>query len=379
MARIIYGQQVTDKSGLKIREDDLPAFFAQARAYNQRLLKAGRKVAYFFIDPLLFSFEAGNRFYFKVLQTPRIDKLNYYRSGAGPIHALSDARQLIDHHLYDAVFIFGFEPLLTGKKIYGSAALSRAMDIFNGPNLLSCYNGLAVAICRKYGLAKEDFLTLADLLYRNYCHTYEGIDQKQLTEARPRGRFMEDRGAPLFRITDCANPNLDFAGGIIVANNEAADLLAIANQRQLDIISVQHAMVEADPEDLSKISGGELFPHLSHIFTELKQESGIDLCAESAAVMLDAYTCYPPIPLAFLICGGFMETPRQLEEVLAARDITINGGLSLAGAPWNNPVLSSLVSMYEKLPAARAHWGLVHGNGGIGEAQGLALLQKVLV
>jgi hypothetical protein len=106
--------------------------------------------------------------------------------------------------------------------------------------------------------------------------------------------------------------------------------------------------------------------------------AGVDLVREFQArrLLLDVYTCYPPIPLAFLLTCGFASSPAELLRLLADYEITLTGGLNLAGAPWNNPVLHGLITAYRQLPQTPARRFLIHGNGGIGESQGLILLSS---
>ena len=370
MAKIIYGERIIDKSGLNISKGLMRETFSRAIAASKQL--HDKRVAYFFIDPVMHGFEAGNHFYFEIFACQVIQKLNYYRSGAGPLHALNDACQLIDNNLFDAVFIFGFEPLLSNKRKEGKQAVKNAMDIFDGTGLLECYNRLGEHMCDELNLSKQQFATLADCLFDNYAAS-------RIDEVKPeRGRYMDDAMAPLFRLTDCANPNLDFAGGIIVSNQSVARQLGMADT--VDVVSVQQATVEADPSAPQKIVGDKncFFPHIQKIIDAMQKESRQDihrLLAEDN-LLLDIYTCYPPIPLGFLLASKLAPTIKDIPEFLQKHAITLEGGLNLAGAPWNNPVLSSLVSMYHLLLNGRTEYGLLHGNGGIGENQAVALLKK---
>lgn len=373
MSRIIYGRKFSFTSAGLIRP--VQEMFAAVASLHQQM--RGQRLAYAFIDPLMHGFEAGNRFYFDLLQTKNIDKLNYYRSGAGPLHALYDAHLWVKHNLYDAVFIFGYEPLLSNKLAFGKQAVNAAMDIFNGPNLLACYNGLAEIMCRELGLSVDEFSRLASLLFANYTRTARRLGIEPIAE---RGPYMAEAGAPLFRLSDCANPNLDFAAGIIVSSEKLAQNLGIDRDRQLDILAVSHTMVQADPYNLSKITGNKnnLFPHIAAIVQKLEQQAGIDIKhhLNHGNLLLDVYTCYPPIPLGFLLASGLLPSVRDLEPFLEQHEITITAGLNLGLAPWNNPVLGSLVAMLEQLAQTGARYGLVHGNGGIGENQAIALLAR---
>ena len=60
--------------------------------------------------------------------------------------------------------------------------------------------------------------------------------------------------------------------------------------------------------------------------------------------------------------------------VIEGHPITVTGGMNLAGAPWNNPALHALIVMHERLLEGPEECGLVHGNGGVGGYQGVAIL-----
>ncbi|MDO0826030.1 hypothetical protein [Desulfosporosinus nitroreducens] len=140
------------------------------------------------------------------------------KSGASPVQTLCDAKELINKDLYDAVFIFGYDPLLTNKHVYGKNIIKQAMDIFNGKSILECYNLISHRMCEEMGISKEFFLQLTDDLYINYLKTYVKNTNQKVTYDR--GRMLENLKGDLFRMTDCANPNIDFAGGVILANDQ---------------------------------------------------------------------------------------------------------------------------------------------------------------
>ena len=379
MAQIIYGHKISSKHADTMDETKIAEALQDAIVINHCLVKDDKKIAYFFIDPLLNAFEAGNHFYFSILECKTVEKLTCYRSGAGPIQALRDAQEIIDHHLYDAVFIFGYEPLLTNKTKFGKATIQQAMDIFNGPSVLSCYNELGHIFCAELGISFEDFDYLSDCLYQNYCHSFPDTSDSKFIDTEREAK-LSAIGGDLFCLSDCANPNLDFAGGIIVTSDAISDFLGISLADRLEIIAVKTAIVEGHPNNLKSIHGqiNDLFPHLREVFIQIQQASGIDIRSEffQHKLLLDLYTCYPPVPLLFLLASQFAKTISDLPSLLHDYAVTITGGLSLAGAPWNNPALNSLITLFQQLPYSPAQYGLIHGNGGIGEIQGLALLGK---
>ena len=378
MATIIYSEKLTDVEGNQITREALKEVFKEAIKINKKLSLNNKRIAYFFIDPLLNNFEAANNFYFSILECDSIERIETYKSGASPVQALFDAKELIDHDLYDAVFVFGYDPLLSNRLLYGKDVIKQAMDIFNGSSILECYNLIAHKMCEKMGISKELFFQLTDGLYRNYLDTYT----KKIGQAVSyrRGRFMNDLNGDLFRITDCANPDVDFAGGVIIVNDKSADFLNIENEK-VNLTGVKYCMVAGIPEKLDKIVGGKdnLFPHLRSSFLDAQYQANIDVIQEfkNRNLLLELYTCFPPIPLAFLLTTKMVESIRELPQILSSYEITITGGMNFAKAPWNNPALSGLIDMCKAMRKGVKKYGLIHGNGGIGEIQGVAILERM--
>jgi hypothetical protein len=378
MSYIVYAEKIAFGEAGRLSHGLMKERFRGAVDIKNRLLSADRRIACFFIDPLLQSFEAANRFYFGILECDRIQKINAYKSGAGPIQALTDAKELIDHDLYDAVFIFGHEPLLSDTRKYGKDAVVKAMEIMEDYSLIRCYDLLAQRLCLETGLSQEDFCRLADKLYENYTRTFRGNSVSDGGVAR--GRILHDLGTDLFRLTDCANPNLDFAGGLIVASERVADRLDPSPEARVKVLASKYAMVEGSPQAIPGIVGvrGKLFAHMKEAFEQAQSEANISIhdALRRKNLLLEVYTCYPPIPMAFLLAAGFVEDVGRMPAFLDDFEITLTGGMNLAKAPWNNPALNGLIEVSKQLLSQNAEYGLVHGNGGIGEVQGVAVLGR---
>lgn len=72
---------------------------------------------------------------------------------------------------------------------------------------------------------------------------------------------------------------------------------------------------------------------------------------------LDVYSCFPSaVQVAARELGLALDDP--------ARPLTVTGGLTFAGGPWNNYVSHSIATMAEKLVANPGQIGLVTANGG---------------
>ncbi|WP_211216903.1 hypothetical protein [Desulfobacter curvatus] len=343
---------------------------------NNILTAEHKRVAYFFIDPLLHSFEAANRFYFGILGCNTIKKINTYKTGAGPIQAITDAAELIKNDLYDAVFIFGYDPLLSDTRKYGKDTIKKAMEIFQDFSLIQCYDLLARRLCRETDISDDEFRELADNLFNNYLRTFQNKSVAPPNSSR--GKVLRDLGTDLFCLTDCANPNIDFAGGLIVANTRTAEQLNIPEDRRLKVLGSGYSIVQGDPTAINRITGtgNDLFPHLKDAFLRAQAESQIDIIREfqNKNLLLDAYTCYPPIPMALLLVTGFVGNINEIREFLKHHEITVTGGMNIARAAWNNPALNGLIEATEQLIQGHWQYGMVHGNGGIGEAQGITIL-----
>lgn len=257
--------------------------------------------------------------------------------------------------------------------------INKAMGIFQEKSLLECYNLLGHEICKKVGLSIDEFSNISDKLYENYQRTYASITNEVL--GNNRGKSLADSKADLFKLTDCANPNIDFSGGIILANKETADFLQVPDEDRILVSGTAYRVVEGLPEKINTIVGDKnaLFPHLEEAFREAESDAGINFVKEykNNNLLLETYTCYPPIPIAFIFATGMIQDTDEIIDFLDRYEVTITGGMNFARAPWNNPALNGLIEMNKKMKKDQVKYGVVHGNGGIGEVQGVAFLERV--
>lgn len=376
MAVIIYAQRLVDIQGGKASAENLRRKFAGAVQIRGDLEKRGLRIAYMFIDPLLDCFEAANRFYFDILGAQDASLLNIYRSGCSPVMALADARTFLDKNIADAVFIFGHEPLATLKQSKGKPALQEAMDIFEEMSIPAGYNRLAHRLMEITGTSREEFLDMSNQLYANYLRSYPGGDAGKAD----RSKYLESMDADLFTLTDCANPYVDFTGGVIITKESVADALDIPQTSGVELLAAQYNVVGDGPAHIDTIAGAkdDIFPHVRRAYQRACAQAGVDFAREFLAghALLEGYTCYPPIPVGFLLATKIAQNVAEIPQLLAHYSITVTGGMSLARAPWNNPALNGLIALMEELPQTNKKYALVHGNGGLGGLQGVAILGK---
>lgn len=279
------------------------------------------------------------------------EKPGHFKSGAGPIFALKHATELILNGV-DLVRIHGKEEL----RHYPSGELQQRMQVFPGISLPEAYTDLAKSFMAQRGMARETFADLARLLEKNYLET-----------ARNRGISSEPRHeqvTELFRMVDCANPRIDFEAEILVASSHACELLGHGGP---EVVQVEIVEIKDGPENVRELAS---YKHLKELVEYLNLSH-----KEREDLILESYTCYPPVPLALVEALTESSDPKIWSTFIQRHPLTQSGGMNFSRAPWNNPALRGLVLVSKALRSTSAS-GLVHGNGGLGGRQGLALLSK---
>lgn len=287
-----------------------------------------------------------------------------FQSGCGPILALARARELLAEGAADAVVIRGDEPLRTG---YERQERRRLMRVYGDTSIPEAYTSLAQLQTARLGLTVPGYRRLADKLLENYARTARRL-------GRPTRSVHGERAATsLFRFADCADPNVDFRGAVLLGSARAAEALNRPAGPLPKLLAAAVELVDDGPEHLAGIVG---YAHLGRAYGRACDLAGLDFAARFRAgdALLEAYTCFPPVPLGLLLVTGIAPTPASLEGVLAGHEITVTGGMNLAGAPWNNPALHGLIVLLEQLETSVAQIGMVHGNGGVGGYQGVAIV-----
>ncbi|MEZ4462687.1 MAG: hypothetical protein R3E66_23760 [bacterium] len=271
-----------------------------------------------------------------------------FKSGAGPIFALQEACRRVEV-LADVVVIRGYEPLRTG---ISPGERARAMDIYDGVSVPEAYTRLAQAFCKLHGITESEFLTFCRAVEAN-CRATAHARGLKLPEPGQNDQMVTS----LYRRADCANPVIDFEGELIVGSERAAKMLGIPGT------AVGHLRThrEADGPD-----------HVG----ELAQFVGLDRVLDRVTctgLALEVYTCFPIVPLGFLYAAGLATSIEGAIAWVEENPLTISGGMNFARAPWNCPALRALVlAHHHSLNTGQDT--LVHGNGGLGGWQGVAVL-----
>ncbi|WP_299179468.1 hypothetical protein [uncultured Neptuniibacter sp.] len=298
---------------------------------------------------------------------------NHFRSGCAPIEALARARELIEQGM-EAVVISGEDHLKSG---YARDERLNKMAVYgNDYPLTEAYNDLAEHFLRVHDREDEHFRDIAHSLFENYKLSYRNSLADDFNpELLPDERWYRPITS-LFRGVDCANPLVDFSGRLLICSDALLQRLSVSADTVVAIRGVGLGRLAGDgPEYIQEIAD---YTHLKQAYEQCCAEANIDFpkLFRSGEALLEAYTCYPVVPMAFLLMSGLVDLLEEVPAFLEEHSITITGGMNLARAPWNNPALNGLITMYERLIEGDEHYGMVHGNGGLGYRQGVALLSS---
>ncbi len=296
---------------------------------------------------------------------------DHFRSGCGPLDALASAQALIVEQGVEAVVISGEDALKSG---YSRTERLRLMSIYGDEYpLTAAYDALAGHFIRRQGVSESLFRLCAEKLFENYSRSFLALGHS--IEDLPDKRWFDPITAR-FRGVDCANPMVDFCGRLLLVSEDLASKLAIPSDQCVAVsgIDVQH--LDGDGEAyLDEISS---YQHLQQAYRNCCAQAGIDFAARfrDHQALLEVYSCYPVVPMAFMLCSGLIADLEQLPGFLNDYPVTVTGGMNLARGPWNNPALNGLISCYQQLQCSPLRLAAVHGNGGLGYRQGVAILQQ---
>jgi hypothetical protein len=302
------------------------------------------------------------------LSRPWEDELpsNCFKSGASAMDAIEKARSVLQNKESAVVVIKGEDFLRSG---YSKDKREKFMQLYAGKRTpLDGYNELVEPFIRHHGISEEQFFEIRDALFNNYAKTWNA--------PLPDSRWYRPI-TKYFRGVDCANPNIDYSGQLIITNEAHADLLQVPDQERVSILGNAFAKLPVDGfESIPHIAP---YDHLKEVIDRAVSEADIDFNAEflNERALLEVYSCYPLVPMALLLKLGLVKHLKEIPELLKTYEVTITGGLNLAKAPWNLTSLNSLIAMKQRLLSSKNYnYGLVHGNGSLGNQQGITLLGR---
>jgi hypothetical protein len=298
-------------------------------------------------------------------------KSHEFKSGASAMAGIERARRLLRSRKADLVVLKGQDMLKTG---YEHAAREKYMKLYEGKYTpLDGYNDLVPLFLASQKLSESEYFDIRNALFENYIKTWKRFN--------PEGSLPNEKWfQPLtkyFRGVDCANPNVDYSGQMILTTESVAMSLKIPKKERVQILGNAFTKLKIDGlESLPKISS---YLHLKRTLDNAEAEAKIRFKTKffGGEALLDAYTCYPVVPMGLILRLGLVKSLSAIPEFLQSHEITVTGGLNLVKAPWNLTSLNALIVMRQRLMASKKKkYGLVHGNGSLGNQQGITILKR---
>jgi hypothetical protein len=218
-------------------------------------------------------------------------------------------------------------------------------------------------------MSGREFEEIAERLFENYWATWKTLEPDA---TRPDPRWFA-KVTPHFRGVDCANPNIDFEGALLVTTAEGALAAGCEPARR---VLVRGLSVEQQCEDgIEHIPEIVSYEHLQAAYEEACRQAGLDLGSLflEGGVRLEVYSCFPVVPIAFFLATGLARDADDIKRLLDEHPATITGGLNLGRAPWNNSTLNAMVQATEMIRGSTPVIA-VHSNAALGYKQGFAVL-----
>lgn len=296
---------------------------------------------------------------------------NYLFGACSPMQAVLMARSLFDCDQADALILRGEDRLMSD---YTKEERQRLMQCYvRGQTHLDGYLKLAEYFAIHRGIPKDEFHTIAESLFSNYART---ANRRCIRYPEPGAKWFGYINE-YFRGVDCANPYIDFSGAIVVLTTSAADLCEVPDESRTHVLGTQLREVGAD--GLEYIRRVAAYDHLEEVYRDTCDQAATDFSSEFLAgqALLEVYTCYPVVPMAFLLTTGLVANASEIPSFLEEYEITVTGGLNLSRAPWNNTTLNNIIAMIEVLGQDHSiKLAGIHGNGSLGYQQGFMVLRS---
>jgi hypothetical protein len=295
----------------------------------------------------------------------------YLRGATAPLQAIEIARAAFATGKADALLLEGNDLL---RSSYAPDERKRLMRVFQGGRThLEGYALLTQHFIDGMGISLTDFHALAQCLFENYRRTCR-VRSPPCAEPQPRWfDFVNE----YFRGVDCANPYIDFSGAVLLLSERAAQVCEIAPENRIHVLACD--LREAGSDAIEDIPAVSSYAHLETAYTAACRQAGVDFSERFLAgdALLEVYSCYPVVPVAFLLRSGLASDLEAVQELLRRHDVTVTGGLNLGRAPWNNTTLNAIITMSELLrnPGVKRLAG-VHSNSSLGYQQGFLLLGR---
>ena len=299
---------------------------------------------------------------------------NRLRCACSPMTAINRAKELFATGEADAIVIHGRDYLKSDYR-NRKAKRNRLMEIYGEGKgqILDGYDELAGEFLKFWGIGLAEFHQTAEAIFENHLRVWK--------TAHPNGPFPGPEWyEPIskhFRGVDCANPSVDFEGCLVVADAGAVKKCGFDKGALVRITGC--AVEQACEDSLETIPQIVPYDHLARAYRDACREAGADFSDLFLAnrALLEVYTCYPVVPMGFLLSSGMVADFSEIAEFANRHALTVTGGLNLAKAPWNNTTLQAFAAMNASLLSDDApRYGGIHSVGALGYLQAFAVLER---
>lgn len=175
----------------------------------------------------------------------------------------------------------------------------------------------------------------------------EALSAEEISRPGPKNRMIS---APYTKLMN-SNNMVDQGAALILMSAEKATYLQIPQERWV------FPYAGTDAHDTYEISHRAEFhgsPAIRIGGTRALELAGVEI---DDIALVDVYSCFPSaVQVAANELGLALDDPQ--------RPLTVTGGLTFAGGPWNNYVTHSIATMAERLTATPGAIGLITANGG---------------
>ncbi|WP_395311420.1 acetyl-CoA acetyltransferase [Mycobacterium sp. AMU20-3851] len=175
----------------------------------------------------------------------------------------------------------------------------------------------------------------------------QALTAEEIAQPGPKNRMIS---APYTKLMN-SNNMVDQGATLIVMSAEKATYLQIPQERWV------FPYAGTDAHDTYEISHRAEFhgsPAIRIGGTRVLELAGLGV---DDIDLIDVYSCFPSaVQVAANELGLPLDDPQ--------RPLTVTGGLTFAGGPWNNYVTHSIATMAEQLTARPGAVGLITANGG---------------
>ncbi len=218
------------------------------------------------------------------------------------------------------------------------------------------YPMFETAIRAASGVSPEDHLIRISEMWARFSavaatNEYAWIrEAKTASEIRTAGPHNRMIGYPYTKYMN-SNNAVDMSAALLICSVERARSLGVAPDQWVFPVS------GTDCHEHQFISHRDTFSRTPAV------EKGGALALELAGISIedvahiDLYSCFP----SAVQLGA---TSLGLDPYSADRPLTLTGGLSFAGGPWNNYVMHSIATLVTTLRAHPGDQGLIWANGG---------------